>query len=278
MSVVHLVATAAEATTAPTWVAITGTVSAMITAIGVVIAGLFAYFKFVKGRTFYPRCSIDMRSEIVGLADSLALRVSIIARNESQVALLFSSDARQKLVIGQADAALWRQACEKRQRVRWERIEPMVRPLNFPEGELLDLLDEPDRPWWQWRPSQHWMSYLRGDKLEPGEQWARTRLIPMPRDKVAYLLRAEISACRHVALRHVIWHRLYCSNGAESRWTWSREICVLPEEFDSNGQRRKPRVARAPSLQRRSPSLPRLWRVGPKAARWLVSLRERSQI
>ena len=98
-----------------------GTVSAIITAVGVIIAGGFAYFKFIKGRTFRPRCSIDIDPQLMEIGESRALQVSVTVRNEGLVALLFPSDIPQSLFVGQADSAIWKQACERRRRVAWER-------------------------------------------------------------------------------------------------------------------------------------------------------------
>ena len=98
----------------------------MIAAIGVVFAGAFAYFKFVKGRIFHPRCSIDMDCQLVELAEGPMLRVSITLRNDGQIALLFLSEAQQTLVIGEANSAAWRLACKARQSVRWEDTQPIL--------------------------------------------------------------------------------------------------------------------------------------------------------
>ena len=85
--------------TVPSWVAVSGTVSAIITATGVIIAGSFAYFKFVKGRIFHARCFIDMDCQLVELVKGRMLQVSVTLRNESQIALLFLSEASQILII-----------------------------------------------------------------------------------------------------------------------------------------------------------------------------------
>ena len=231
----------------------------MITAAGVLIAGAFAYFKFIKGRTLHPRCSIAIDSQLVTIRGSRGLRVSVTARNEGQVALLVLYNAPQRLLISQADSTVWKQACERRQAVQWEESEIQLTKcgLAISEGELLDPPDEvqepQDPPWWRWLSRRWLLQLLDGDKLEPGEQWARSALVPVEPDSVAYLLRTEVSACRHVALRHVISHRLRCCNTKDeedeedeedkkdkkdsksSYLTWSREVYVLAEESKHNG-------------------------------------------
>jgi hypothetical protein len=231
---------------APTWVAISGTVSAIITATGVLIAGGFAYFKFIKGRTFRPRCSIEIEPQLKEIGESRALQISVTVRNEGLVALLFPSDIPQRLFVGQADSAMWEQACKRGRRVVWERSSiPKGRyNLAVPEGNSLELpitkdkqdpKDNQDLPWWR-RLSRHWLlRHLRGDKLEPGEQWVRSILVPVSPDGVAYLLRARVSACRHLAVRHVIWHRRRCCKKKSTALTWLRDVYLLPTGSDDNG-------------------------------------------
>jgi hypothetical protein len=117
MFMVAFTASSAAPSTAPGWVATSGTVSAIITAVGVIIAGGFAYFKFIKGRTFRPRCSIDIDPELITIGESRALQVSVTVRNEGLVALLFPSNIPQRLFVGQADSAIWKRACERSRRV-----------------------------------------------------------------------------------------------------------------------------------------------------------------
>lgn len=217
---------------APAWVVIFGTVSAMITAVGLFIAGAFAYFKFIKGRTFRPRCFIDIEPQLVKVGETRALRVSATVRNESQIALLILSDVQQQLLVSQADHAIWEQACKCQQPIRWEDSGiPLIEwNLGVPERDALDQPKElQDSLWWR-RLSRGWLlRHLDGDKLEPGEQWARSSLVPVEPGSVAYLVCVQINACRHVAVRHVIWHRRRCCNPDSPYFTWEREIYVFPE-------------------------------------------------
>jgi hypothetical protein len=228
--------------TPPAWVAISGTISAMITATGVIIAGAFAYFKLIKGRTLHPRCSIAIDSQLVGTGKARALRISVTAKNEGQVALLFLSVAPQRLLISQADNTIWELASKLRQPVRWEESSiPLIRcGLALPEGILLnppkEEQDLQDPPWWRWLTRRWLLQLLDGDKLEPGEQWARSVLVPVESNSIeAYLVRTEVSACRHVALRHVVGHQRRCCNTNSSHLTWSREVYILTEESHKNG-------------------------------------------
>lgn len=240
MFVVALTSLQTPSPTTPAWVAVLGTASAMITAVGIIIAGIFAYFKLVKGRTLHPRFLIDIDPRLVEAGEGRALRISVTARNEGQTALLVLSDVQQQLLVSQADNRIWRQACECGQPVRWEESEfPLIEwNLAYPEREALDRLldelkeaqaeEEHDTPWWRQLNRAELLKQLDGDKLEPGEQWARSTLVPVESDSVAYLVCVQVKACRHVAVRHVIRHRRRCCDTKSSHLTWQREIYVLP--------------------------------------------------
>lgn len=241
---------------APPWVAVFGTASAIITAIGVTIAGAFAYFKFVKGRTLHPRCSIDIDPQFVGVGKTHALRISVTARNEGQTALLVLSDVQQQLLVSQADSIVWQRACDCRQRVRWEESGlPLIEwNLAVPDREALEahleilkareaqareaeareaqVRTKRRAQWWRLKWWRLWraemLDHLDGDKLEPGEQWARSTLVPVKSDSVAYLVCAQIRACRHVAVRHVRAHQRNCCDSESPHLSWKREVYVLP--------------------------------------------------
>ena len=224
-----------SASTDPPWIAVSGTVSAMITAAGVIFAGLFAFFKFSKGRTFRPRCSIHIEPKLIEIGGSRAIEVSVTVRNDGLVALLFPSDTPQRLLVGQADAAIWKKARDRQWPVVWEKSSiPRIRySLAVPDGNSLEIpksgtTQTPPPPWWG-RLNRRWLlRHLRGDTLEPGEEWARSALVPVSSEGVAYLLRARVSACRHVGVRHVMSHRRRCCRKKSPGIIWTRDVYLLP--------------------------------------------------
>lgn len=239
---------ASTSSTGPQWVTVFGSVSSIITAVGVIVAGAFTYFKFIKGRTFRPKCSIDIRPQLVTVGGAPEVRVLTAVRNEGHIALLFPPAFPQQLLLGQADSAICERSCKHSQPIRWEDCKvPVIKwPLAVPDGIALDHSRERrrPRPWWQ-RPTRHSMlGLLVGERLEPGEQWLRSVLIPLSPNILAYLLRVEVNACRHVAARHIIWHHLFCCRTGSARLNWSNEIYVLPEESNTNGHGPKRRIAR----------------------------------
>ena len=226
-------ASSAPSSTAPTWIAISGTVSSIITAVGVIIAGVFAFFKFSKGRTFHPRCLIQIDPQLIDVGGSRALHVSVTVRNDGLVALLFPDETQQLLLVGQADSSIWKQACERQWPVAWEKstIPKIEYSLAVPDGNSLELstsVESQDPPWWRWLSRTWLLHYLRGETLEPGEQWVRSTLVPVSSKSVAYLLRARISACRHVGIRHVMPHRRRCCRNDSPSIIWLRDSYLLP--------------------------------------------------
>lgn len=211
----------------------------MITAVGVIIAGVFAFFKFSKGRTFHPRCSIQIDPQLTEIGGSPALHVSVTVRNEGLVALLFPDETKQLLLVGQADSIIWRQACERQWPVVWEEsaIPKIEYSLAVPDGNSLELStrgEGQDPPWWRWLSRAWLLQYLSGETLEPGEQWVRSTLVPVSSKSVAYLLRARVSACRHVGIRHVIRHRRRCCGNDSPSIIWLRDVYLLPGGKDNN--------------------------------------------
>lgn len=229
----------ASLSVAPTWIAITGTVSSIITAVGVIIAGVFAFFKFSKGRTFHPKCTIQINPKLIDVEGTRALHVSVTVRNDGLVALLFPDDIDQLLFVGQADSIIWREACENQWPVVWEKsaIPKIEYDLAVPDGNSLELATREegrDPPWWRWLSRAWLLHYLSGETLEPGEQWVRSTLVPISSESVAYLLRARISACRHVGIRHVMRHRRRCCGKHSPSIIWLRDAYLWPTGEDSN--------------------------------------------
>ena len=258
MFVIALTASSAPPSTAPGWASLFGTVAAMVTAAGVVIGGIFAYFKFSKGRTFRARISLRIDPKLTEIGGSPALQVSVTVRNEGLIALLFPSDLAQRLYIGQADSAIWNRACGRQRQVRWENSSIQMRRYNLAvhEGDCLKpptigkAQNPPEphnpefsttrggrNPWWQRLSRGQLLQDLSGDILEPGEEWIRCTLVPVSSEGVAYLLRAEISACRHVAVRHVRSHRRHCLKNKEVGQPFVRDVILSAKGSDSNGQR-----------------------------------------
>ena len=59
----------------------TDVASSIVTSLAVVIGGVWAYFKFIKGRTFAHRAELDVSPSLETSAESLYLSVTITLKN-----------------------------------------------------------------------------------------------------------------------------------------------------------------------------------------------------
>jgi hypothetical protein len=59
-------------------------VGSIVTALGIVIGGIFAYYRFIKGRTFVAIIDPTVSGEVTVEGDSLYLRVSATVENKGQ--------------------------------------------------------------------------------------------------------------------------------------------------------------------------------------------------
>lgn len=238
MSLVVFAASSAPSSTAPAWVATFGTISQIITAIGVIIAGTFAFFKFSKGRTFHPRCSICIEPELMEIEGFRALKVFVTIRNDGLVALLYPKiKVPQRLFVGQADRTTWQQSCERGWPVVWQDNKKSQYSLAVADGNSLEpsptKKQKQTEPWWRWLSRRWLLQQLRGDIFEPGEQLVRSIVVPISSEGLVYLLRVRVSTCRHVGVRHVLWHRLRCCKRKSTGTTWSRDVYVFPRSISN---------------------------------------------
>ncbi len=60
---------------------VTGGIQSLITAAGVAIGGYWAYFKFIRGRTFVPRLSIELDGQWRPLAGRQVLHARVVVKN-----------------------------------------------------------------------------------------------------------------------------------------------------------------------------------------------------
>lgn len=109
--VVPIAATAvAPVASSPAWVSIIGTIAASVTALIAVAGGVFAYFKFARGRIFEPRCLLSLTSSALRVEGAWAIQVDIVIKNDGQSALMLDPRYTQQLDIFAANNAVWEDA------------------------------------------------------------------------------------------------------------------------------------------------------------------------
>jgi hypothetical protein len=242
--VVLLSASSTGSSSSPTWVSVLGTVSQIVVATGIVIGGVVAYYKIIKGRLFRPRVEIIVAPKVVELGGHRGLHVPVSVQNNGQVSLLFSPHASQHVLVGQADATMWEVACNFHEPVRWEdgALKPRRLGLTVPEGQslrmALNMLAANDSPKRGNRfPGRTIAGRLmdfcglrdqaRCETVKPGESWLREALIPVERETVACLLRVQVYVCTHVAAWEAPIHKMRC---CPSKKSVDSERALPPEE------------------------------------------------
>jgi len=136
--------------------------SAAITAAGLILAGIWAFFRFRRGRTFMPRCSIDLEAVVFGRGRSSGLVVHVHVVNVGDSAVRFVDNSKGRVEVSVISPGSWK---------------------NAPRGTCI-----------QW-PAAHWAlkkdllgsqnARKRPTELEPSQDLRRSCLFRLPSDWLA---------------------------------------------------------------------------------------------
>jgi hypothetical protein len=215
----------------PLWSQTVGTVSQIITAVGILTGGAFAYFKLLKGRAFRPRGELTIEPQIINLGGGLALHISVNILNSGQVSLLFTPEGHHRIYLSQIKASVWGDACDHLSLVAWEEYADN-RPIGIAldEGRALEQCYQDEDPQSDADEApkriggilaEKWGidSFIGCQKVAPGESWMREVMIPIKRDTTACLIRVSATPCTHVTTWSAPIHKRRC----------------LPRQKDSKG-------------------------------------------
>jgi len=214
---------AASAASQPTWVAILGSGAALVTALIAVVGGVFAYFKFVRGRIFEPRCLLSLTSSAHRVDGAWALQVDIVIKNDGESALLLDPKYSQKLDIFVADRAVWDDAVSSGDGVLlWYDGAAPARSLEIiPDSGLLTYAI----PVYKNSPTPAFEAPY-GASLEAGEELRRSVLVPVE-PAWGYLLQLTVQACSHVGRWSKMSHK-QCMEGKQVPWRWQARAILCP--------------------------------------------------
>lgn len=72
------------------WKTLTDILGTVVTAVAVIVGGLWAYFRLIKGRTFRPHVEVGVSAQWLGREGELGLKISVQLKNigAAKVALL----------------------------------------------------------------------------------------------------------------------------------------------------------------------------------------------
>jgi hypothetical protein len=74
---------------APTWTEIARGIAAVVQVLAIVVAGSWAYYKFVRGRTFKPRAEIDVDAGLLEADGDKAISLTVGFRNAGLIYIEF---------------------------------------------------------------------------------------------------------------------------------------------------------------------------------------------
>jgi hypothetical protein len=206
-----------------TWAAILGAIAASVTALIAIAGGVFAYFKFARGRIFEPRCLLTLTSSALRVDGAWALQVDIVIKNDGQAALLLDPRYTQQLDIFAADSAVWEDAVTNGDGVLlwYDGIAP---------SRCLEIIQDPGLltyaiPIYKNRKRPALEAPL-GANLEAGEELRRSVLVPVESAQ-GYLLQLTVQACSHVSRWSKISHKR-CTEGKQIPFRWQARTILCP--------------------------------------------------
>lgn len=170
----------------PEWVS---AISGGLGTLAVLVAGGFAYIRFVRGRVHHPDLSVVLKPTLAHLESSPALSLQLVLKNVGTLRLFVDPRRVQRVAVHGVDAAMWQDG-QAHGDVLWS------------EGLIaeIDLMTEEGYK-------------LKGFDLEPGETSEQSLLIPLgTSSQLAYRVSAFVEACPYRLLGQRSKHRLWKSH------------------------------------------------------------------
>jgi hypothetical protein len=157
---------------------VTSGISSIVTALAVVFGGAWAYFKFVRGRTFKTRLSVDIVGEWRSIDEGQFLQVRVTVKNIGETDFHLNRDGTGVRVSFPSQEQQQQERIYEGDAVDWESI------CDWPDsGE-----DQPEG-----RPTRRCLSILAEHEwIEPGETVSDDLLIHLVREPTICLLEASV--------------------------------------------------------------------------------------
>lgn len=228
---------AGSGTSVADWI---GAVTGFVTALGVVVAGAFAYFKFFRGRLFEPRVDLELRTSKLSLAQGRGMKVDVTIRNIGQTVLMFADEYLQQLLVVGLEYSRFAIACEETEPVRWTNPAWVFeQDILADEGSSFALRQYRITSEYQVKPE----SKAPGELLEAGVAFRRSILVPVPEERDCFLVIVRVNACSHYGSLSQHSHDM-CKTGQRPPVLWeARQVVHLGEEEDdlaTDASARKP--------------------------------------
>jgi hypothetical protein len=216
------------------WQDILKAVAPAVTAAVAVIAGAFAYAKFLRGRTFRPVAMLMLSACEVKVWDQPALRVDVSVKNSGLTALRMDEDYSQRVDVFLANEATWEAAAISPEKVvLWHQGGDPHRSVDFfLESGLLSysvpryrggqLPDQSDK-------------LPRAYRLEAGQEATRSLLVPVD-PAPAYLVLVTFQACPHASWWSWSLHRrCRAKKRPPDQWHTRTVVSTQRQQTDQGG-------------------------------------------
>lgn len=144
--------------------------AAGFTALALVVGAIWAFFRFRRGRTFKPRCTIDMNCSLATVESRMVLTVDVDVMNCGDSHVIFTPNDKGRVEVSLMSVGEWPDV-------------PAARFINWQEADKLmrhDIFASSGR-----RPG--------ATELEPGQYMSRSCLFVMPEDWAAAQVRCLVT-------------------------------------------------------------------------------------
>lgn len=110
------------ADTSPGWVDIANGMSSIATVAAVIVGGIFAYYKFARGRIFRIRCGIETTTKMTSIGSRKCAIVKVQFGNEGQapVSVYQNAHMQNKLIVLELNELMLEDALGSLDDVVWE--------------------------------------------------------------------------------------------------------------------------------------------------------------
>jgi hypothetical protein len=156
----------------PTWKDVIAAVNDTIRTVAIVVGGVFAYVRFLRGRVLHPKLTLSLECKLVKLNGEGAMQVTAAWLNSGSFRMIFSESCDATLTVYAIDRAVWSKPTEAGE-ILWTAGKHRELDLLIKEGvKQADIV------------------------LEPGEGYETTALVPLPTGPwVAYRVDLSVVSC-----------------------------------------------------------------------------------
>lgn len=192
----------------PTWKDVIAAANDTIRTVAIVVAGVFAYVRFLRGRVLHSNLTLSLECELVKVNGEAAMQVTAGWLNSGSFRMIFPENCDATLTVYAIDRAVWSKPTEAGE-ILWTAGKRRELDLLIKEGvKQADI------------------------ELEPGESYETTALVPLPTGPwVAYRVDLLVESCPRM-----VWR-------TREAFVWEQNMIVLENDGTSKPGPARPQQA-----------------------------------